>query len=629
MRVLARAACVVAVVAVATLGEGGASASSLLAQHLLLAAAVAACVLVCPAAGFVPSRGPTAAWLTFALLAAAGAVVAPYAYAAWLVLVEIAAFGAVVWLASGEPAPLARVFPPAVALLAASHGVVAVAERVSGSQRPASTFLNPNHLGAWLAAAVLLLAGRQLDRSLSLRARIAYGGSTALALAGIFVTGSRGAALGVALGAIALVGMTWSALSAPARRVMLAGVAVAVLATAVGVAARFRSDDDPYRFHRTRIWRASLRAVAESPWRGTGPGQFAAAAANLNFPLEDTPLRYGRLFRTPHSDALRAFCEFGLPAGLAAFGALALFSREIRRGRSALTPVTRGAFGALVGLAAQACVDDLSTRPAITMLGAALVGLLLAVPRERPAGRGAAIAVTVLLVAGVGVGEVAGFVGWKLSYALPRGPLEPSQLSRLRRAIAWNPMQPDLWERLAEHAERGGAGSAWSLADYAVAREAAEHATRLQPADAFYARGAARVAAAASLSILPFTAERDRAARLYDEAQLLARTDAAIPLEKARFLLQAGDPSGARRAAEQALKIEPRAGAAWLCLAQAVSAQDGPAGSPRVRQLLDEAEAVAPRPGEIPASAYDASLRAVDPELVASLRAALDGAADR
>jgi hypothetical protein len=48
-----------------------------------------------------------------------------------------------------------------------------------------------------------------------------------------------------------------------------------------------------------------------------------------------------------------------------------------------------------------------------------------------------------------------------------------------------------------------------------------------------------------------------------------------------------------------------------------------------VRQLLDEAEAVAPRPGEIPASAYDASLRAVDPELVASLRAALDGAADR
>ena len=619
MRGIVRAACVVAVVAVATLGEGGASAWSLLAQHLLVAAAVS--VFAWPAADFVPSRGPTTAWLTFALLAAAGAVAAPYAYAAWLVLVEIAVFGAVVWLASGTPAALARVLPPAVAVLAASHGLAAVVQRVSGSPRPASTFLNPNHLGAWLAAAVLLLAGHQLDRSLALRARAGYGVATVLALAGILVTGSRGAALGVALGAIALIGLTWSTVSARARRVMLSGVAVAILTVAVGVAVRFRSDDDPYRFHRTRIWRASSRAFIESPLTGTGPGQFPAAAANLNFPLDDRPLRFERAFRTPHSDLLRALCEFGLPAGLAAFGALAALSLQTLRGRRALTPVSRGACAALVGLAAQACVDDLSTRPAITVLGACLAGLVLAVPRERPARRGAALAVAVILVAGLGVGEVAGFVGWNLSHALPRGPLDPAQLSRLRRAIAWNPMQPDLWERLAEHAQ--GAGPSWSLASYAVAREAAEHAARLQPADAFYARGEARVAAAASLSILPFASERDRAARLYDEAQRLARTDATIPLEKARFLLQAGDPPGAKRAAELALKIEPRSGAARLCLARAVLAQDGSAGFEQVRRLLDEAEAGAPRPGETPTSAYDASLRAVDAAVVASLRAAL------
>jgi hypothetical protein len=292
------------------------------------------------------------------------------------------------------------------------------------------------------------------------------------------------------------------------------------------------------------------------------------------------------------------------------------------RSRSTLSPVSLGACGALAGLAAQACVDDLSTRPAITLFGAVLVGLVVAVPRERPAHRGAAMAVAAIVVLGLGVGEVAGFAGWKLSHALPRGPLEPAQLARLRRAIAWNPMQPDLWERLAQHAE----GPAWSLADYAVAREAAEHAMRLQPADAFYARGAARVAAAASLSLLPFIGERDRAGHLYDEAHRLARTDATIPLEKAKFLLQAGDPAGARRAAELALKIEPRAGAARLCLAQAVLAQDGARGSAQVRRLLDEAEAVAPRPGETPTSSYAASLRAVDPAVVASLRAALRGA---
>jgi len=189
-------------------------------------------------------------------------------------------------------------------------------------------------------------------------------------------------------------------------------------------------------------------------------------------------------------------------------------------------------------------------------------------------------------------------------------------------------MQPDLWERLAEHASGTGAKPA-SLADYAAAREAAEHAMRLQPADAFYARGAARVAAAASLSILPFAAERDRAARLYDDAQRLARTDGTIPLEKSRFLLRAGDPSGAKRAAELALKIEPRAGAARLCLAQAVLTQEGPAGFEQVRRILDEAIAVAPRPGETPSSSYDAAMRAVDPAVVASLRAAFEGGGSR
>ena len=74
-------------------------------------------------------------------------------------------------------------------------------------------------------------------------------------------------------------------------------------------------------------------------------------------------------------------------------------------------------------------------------------------------------------------------------------------------------------------------------------------------------------------------------------------------------------------------KIEPRAGAALVCLARAVWGQDGPASAARVRRLLDEAESMAPRPGETPTSAYDASLRAVDPRLVAQLRAALNGAA--
>ena len=147
---------------------------------------------------------------------------------------------------------------------------------------------------------------------------------------------------------------------------------------------------------------------------------------------------------------------------------------------------------------------------------------------------------------------------------------------------------------------------------------------RLQPADAFYARAVARIEANACLSMLPFEATRDRAARLYDEAQALARTDATIPLEAARFLIQAGDPAGARRAAESALRIEPRAGAPKVVLAQAIFAQEGAAGAAQAGRLLDEAVTAAPRAGERPSSPYEAALRAVDPQLVERIRRELN-----
>jgi hypothetical protein len=225
-----RAGFVVAVLGVATLGEGGAAASSLLVSHLLLAAAVAILAVWFPGSAYAPSRAPAAAWLCFAALAVAGALVAPYAYAAWLVLVELLAFGAMFWLASGDPPALSRMLAPAVAVITSAHGLVAVVQKISGSPRPASTFLNPNHLAAWLAAAGLLLAGAMLDRGRSLRDRSLYGATVVLALSGIFVTGSRGAALGLSVGAAALVGFSWSRLSAKARRGMLAAAAVIVLA---------------------------------------------------------------------------------------------------------------------------------------------------------------------------------------------------------------------------------------------------------------------------------------------------------------------------------------------------------------------------------------------------------------
>jgi len=233
--------------------------------------------------------------------------------------------------------------------------------------------------------------------------------------------------------------------------------------------------------------------------------------------------------------------------------------------------------------------------------------------------------VAVLVVLTLGVGEIAGFVSWNAVRGLPRGRLDPQRFARLRRSLAWNPMQADGWRRLAEHFM--GDGRAWQASDYAAAREAAEHARRLEPADAYVVRAAARVEATASLTILPFEATRERAAELYDEALLLARTDATIPLEAARFLLQAGDAPGARRAARRALEVEPRSASPRLVLAQAILRQEGAAGAAQARGLIDEALSLAPRAGEVPTSTYDAALRAVDPKLVEALGRELDGSA--
>jgi hypothetical protein len=269
-------------------------------------------------------------------------------------------------------------------------------------------------------------------------------------------------------------------------------------------------------------------------------------------------------------------------------------------------------------------VDDLTSRPALTILAAAVVGPLLARPRvARPAAwRVPAARLTAVLVfAALGPGEVAGYLAWTRVRLLPRGPLAPPGRSRLEQAIAWNRMAADPWARLAEH-EAGGAS--WTLDGYAAAREAAEHAARLQPKDAFYAREAARIEAHACLSLMPFAAVREVAVARYETAASLARTDATLPLEQARFLLRTGDPAGARRAAESAARLEPGAAAPRLTLAEALAAA-GAANVEEARRQLDEAARLALPEGAVATSPYDASMRRVDPAEIASLRKLLEG----
>jgi len=585
----------------ATLGAGGARPTALLAWHGLLAALLLGTLWRGSGrdetAGFV-AFGPLAGFVAFCGVALLAAALAPSGYAAWLKLLEIGAFGALGLLAARcGPDWVVRAGRPLL-VVAGLQIALAAWQRVAGGEaRPAGTFLNTNHLAAWVVAVCLLAAGAALmpgQRDARRWSRVAFP-AVLLGLT-LLVTGSRGALIGVLAGGGYLVLRGWKPWP---RRVKLAIGATALLIVAVAAASQLRrlGDEDPFRYQRFRIWRAAIQTSLDAPWLGVGPGQFVAASRNYQFPEEDGPFRYDRSFSTTHSDVIRVWSALGVAgvAGLLWAGAAAARTIRRRRRDGALLPPTTGAIAALWALAAQALVDNLSARPALYLLAAALLGGLLSVPRD-PASTPrlacwARVGLGWMLLVVFAVGDVAPYLAWRAadSAPLPRGRLDATGAARLERAIRLNPIRSDYWMRRAAHLSSDETD--WTVETYAEARRSAETAVRLNPVDPETHRQLARVEAAACRLLFRDVETRERAAARFRHAERLARHTPFIPLELAVFLLEAGDPAGARRAAERALELEPESVVPRLLLAEALLEQGGPDAPARAERLVAEAQA--------------------------------------
>jgi O-antigen ligase len=542
--------------------------------------------------------GPLAGFVAFCGVALLAAALAPYGYGAWLKLLEIGAFGAVGLLAA-RCGPDWLVWAGRPLLVVASlQTALAAWQRVTGGEaRPAGTFLNTNHLAAWVVAVCLLTAGAALApgrREARPWSRIALP-AIVLGLA-LLVSGSRGALIGLLAGGGYLVLQGWRGW--PRRRKLAIG-ATALLIVAVAAAAQLRrlAEEDPFRYQRFRIWHAAIQTTLDAPWLGVGPGQFVAASRNYQFPEEDGPFRYDRSFFTTHSDVIRVWSALGLAgvAGLVLAGGAAIRSIRKRRREGALAPTTTGAIAALWALAGQALVENLSTRPALYLLAGALLGSLLSIPRD-PANpprltAWARVGLGWTLLVVFAIGDVAPYLAWRAadSTPQPRGRLGEADAARLERAIRLNPIRADYWTRRAAHLSSDE--SDWTVETYAEARRSAETAVRLSPLDPETHRHLARVEAAACLLLFRDVKTRERAAARFRHAERLARRTPFIPLELAVFLLENGDPTGARRAAERALELEPESVAPRIVLAEALLEQGGPDAPERAARLVAEAEA--------------------------------------
>ena len=589
-----------ALLVLATLGQGGADPTSQLAWH----AAVLALVLVELMRG--PSNAPRSrpAWLPlvflglYLLVAWVGAFFAPYGFAAWLFLLDLGSFAVVVWLAARRgPSFLDRLALPLLAA-ASLQSVWFLIQRFALDQaRPAGSFLNPNHLAAWLVAILLLTwSGPLLRRRIEVPRAWLFLGMNVPVLAALALIGSRGAILGMLVGCCALVVLAWHGITRPWRRAAVVVAVLVVLVPVVGVAVRQRHAD-PFRYQRASIWRASMQVVTENPWSGSGPRQFAYASRAYQFADGDGPLQYDRGFRSTHSDWFRVPCELGWPGAAAIAALIAAVGFELFRRRKTLSPAECGAVAALAALAAHAGVENLSTRPAVYLLAAALVGPLIA-RRERsvvPWPGAARLLTGVVLTLVFVVGDVGPYLAWRDVGGLPDGRLDDAQAARLARALDRNPVQPDYWRRWSAHL--AGDGSDWDRQTYAEAREAAERAVRLHPADAMNHRAVARIEAAACETLFGDIATRQRASAAYALAEQLDPFNPFLPIEHAGFLLDTGDPRGAMASARRALEVEPESISPRLLLAGAVLALEGDLGRERAQELLDEAHLQAERWG--------------------------------
>jgi len=525
------------------------------------------------------------------LLAWIGAFFAPYGYAAWLFLLDLGSFMAVVWMAARQgPARLDRLVLPML-VVASVQSIWFLTQRFAlGQLRPAGSFLNPNHLAAWLVA-ILLLAWCDpvLRRRIDAPRTWLLPALSVPPMAVLALIGSRGAILGLLAGCCMLLALAWNSLSRVWRRALVAAVVLLVLVPTAGVALRLRQPD-PFRYQRQAIWQASLRVAIDQPWTGSGPRQFPYSARTYQFDDGDGPLRYDRGFRSTHSDWFRVPCELGWPGAAVVAALVASLGLTVFRRRSSLSPTECGAVAALTALGVQSGVENLSARPAVYLLAAVLLGPLIARREEYFVpwpGAVRALACAVLILAFV-AGDAVPYLAWRDVRGLPDGYLDASQEARLARALDRNPVHPEYWRRWAVHL--AGDGSEWNRQVYADAREAAERAIRLHPTDAMNHRALARIEASACETLFGDVATRRRASAAYAMAEELDPYNPFIPLERAGFLLDTGDARGAMIAAQRVLELEPESIAPRLLLAASILAVDGEAGRDRAQGLLDEAQ---------------------------------------
>jgi O-antigen ligase len=565
-------------VLIAPFGEGGRAPWTLCLLHLLVFT-LAGWALILPRREPIPeeARLPAIAAATVVLLAGLSAWSSGYRLAGLLGWTDMAAalalFMAVLALPRDATAPglLRGIFLGSTALQAL---LAIVRLQEGGTMAAGRSFLNPNHLAAYLNAGALVAlaaadgAARAAPRR-TLRAALPWLLLALLHLAAALPLASRGGLLGLGAGILLLGGRRFRSWTPALRRAAMAATLLVALAGIAALDERFRSAPDPYRFHRLPIWRASFGMLRDGPVLGIGPGLFPHLAPRHNFPAEEGLLRYERSFTGAHSGLLTFLVEQGTAGAAAACAALGILLARLLRGAregSRLGPAASFAEGvgaALAALLAQGLVEDLQERPALVLIPSLLCAAALAhggrrdaVAASPPAGGFASPAARTVAAAAIGAllwgGVLAPALGDR---AARRARLQGAAgVGEMERAARLVPLHPGYRHDLAMAALNT---PPFGVERYADAVRRLKEACRLKPIDHRYPLLLARLMAERAPRLFSAPGTDKEAAALYREAVRLAPLDPGPRLEAAAFLWTRGRPEEGLGLLREALVLEP------------------------------------------------------------------------
>ncbi len=423
---------------------------------------------------------------------------------------------------------------------------------VLGVPRAGGLFENPNVAAGVLVPALVLVVGAKIPGPVR-------GAVAAILLAGLVATGSRAGLVAV---------MAAGAVAVPRRWRRWWPLAAALL-VAAGVW-RMTAWPDPLAWRRPAIWKASATVALSHPLWGASAGAFDEAVLPFR-PEEPTAVaRWSKRPGSAESTPLQALAETGLPAaGLLGWGFLVLATAAVRRGAPDAAMV-----GAVLVFAV---FHDVLGVPVLLWSWAWMLGRAAGPPgtAARSGGHPAAVA-----MAGLAVALLLGRATVAPELALVRlhgdGPVS---------AAATEPLLALPWlERAHEKLTEPG----WSWQDGAEALDAADRVTSLHPADSTGWRllGECAARTARELAMLPPVSRRARQA--FEHA---TRLDPHSPwgwLGWARLERDLGRLERAQALARRALTEEPHLVRGWLLLAR-LALDRGEVGT--ARRALLEAEA--------------------------------------